>query len=344
MSADTLTILRELQKKPENRVCVDCDTKNPQWASVSYGTFMCLECSGQHRGLSVQISFVRSVTMDSWSAIQLKKMQCGGNEQLNDIMQQYGLSKHTPIKEKYFSKVAEVCREKLLADIEGRPFTMPSVADMQEAQRSSSAQAGGAGSRVPSAGRGQQGKAAGGAIDWQDWDDKGAAQGGRPAEGKGEYSRSALEASAAGKDSFFASKMAENSSRPEGVAPSQGGKYVGFGSAPGPSASAAGGRGSSKGVDEVTSIFSQGWNQLSSVAEAAAKTAAGAVKRRPGWRSSGRRRTSPGPGRKPAPGCGPTSRSGGPAHRQSAGGTPAKPASNLSKVAAERDDDEWGKW
>lgn len=46
--------------------------------------------------------------MDSWSAIQLKKMQCGGNEQLNDIMQQYGLSKHTPIKEKYFSKVAEV--------------------------------------------------------------------------------------------------------------------------------------------------------------------------------------------------------------------------------------------
>lgn len=70
----------------------------------------------------------------------------------------------------------------------------------------------------------------------------------------------------------------ENSFRPEGVAPSQGGKYVGFGSAPGPSASASG-RGNSKGVDEVTSLFSQGWNQLSSVAEAAAKTAAGAVKR-----------------------------------------------------------------
>lgn len=46
--------------------------------------------------------------MDSWSAIQLSKMQCGGNEQLNSIMQQYGLSKHTPIKEKYFSKIAEV--------------------------------------------------------------------------------------------------------------------------------------------------------------------------------------------------------------------------------------------
>ena len=34
---------------PGNNQCVDCGMKNPDWASVSFGTIFCLECSGVHR-------------------------------------------------------------------------------------------------------------------------------------------------------------------------------------------------------------------------------------------------------------------------------------------------------
>lgn len=51
----------------------------------------------------------RSVTMDAWSADQLKKMQAGGNGALNDFFKQYGVDKYTDIRDKYNNRVAEVC-------------------------------------------------------------------------------------------------------------------------------------------------------------------------------------------------------------------------------------------
>eukprot|EP00522_Entomoneis_paludosa_P000291 CAMPEP_0172473154 /NCGR_PEP_ID=MMETSP1065-20121228/68710_1 /TAXON_ID=265537 /ORGANISM="Amphiprora paludosa, Strain CCMP125" /LENGTH=341 /DNA_ID=CAMNT_0013231323 /DNA_START=192 /DNA_END=1218 /DNA_ORIENTATION=- len=78
-----------LQHKPGNESCVDCGARNPQWGAVSYGALVCLQCSGYHRSLGVQVSCVRSVIMDEWSLPQILAMLEGGNAPLttffNDI-------------------------------------------------------------------------------------------------------------------------------------------------------------------------------------------------------------------------------------------------------------------
>lgn len=78
----------------------------------------------------------------------------------------------------------------------------------------------------------------------------------------------AYQQSAANKGSFFARKMEENASRAEGVPPSQGGKYVGFGSTPPPPA-----KSNNTGVSEITGMLSSGWSRFATAATAAAAQA-----------------------------------------------------------------------
>lgn len=46
--------------------------------------------------------------MDAWSPDQLRKMQLGGNDTLNNFLSKYSVDKFTEIKDKYSSQAAEV--------------------------------------------------------------------------------------------------------------------------------------------------------------------------------------------------------------------------------------------
>jgi ADP-ribosylation factor GTPase-activating protein 2/3 len=44
-----------------------------------------MNCAAMHRSMGVHISFVRSLSMDTWMENQLKMMAIGGNKKLKDF-------------------------------------------------------------------------------------------------------------------------------------------------------------------------------------------------------------------------------------------------------------------
>mmetsp|Transcript_21908 Transcript_21908/g.24933 ORF Transcript_21908/g.24933 Transcript_21908/m.24933 type:complete len:500 (-) Transcript_21908:215-1714(-) len=111
--------LKVLMNKQENQVCSDCPERQPRWASLivpppgsppgalPIGAFCCLECSGSHRRLGVHISFVRSITLDSWKEKEVLAMENGGNQKVNAIFEaNINVSKPTasasgPVRERF---------------------------------------------------------------------------------------------------------------------------------------------------------------------------------------------------------------------------------------------------
>jgi len=132
MSADTVALERQIIEfskdvEQDNDHCFDCQTPHPQWASANNAVFLCIQCAGIHRGFGTHISFVRSLSMDTWKQAQVEKMKLGGNKRFREFIRGYEtvesisqeiMSAH----ELYHSWVATQWREKLKKEFASEVF------------------------------------------------------------------------------------------------------------------------------------------------------------------------------------------------------------------------------
>ncbi|XP_043434171.1 arf-GAP with GTPase, ANK repeat and PH domain-containing protein 1 isoform X5 [Prionailurus bengalensis] len=88
--------LQSIRNIRGNSHCVDCETQNPNWASLNLGALMCIECSGIHRNLGTHLSRVRSLDLDDWPIELIKVMSSIGNELANSVWEESSQGRTKP--------------------------------------------------------------------------------------------------------------------------------------------------------------------------------------------------------------------------------------------------------
>ena len=87
---------------------------HPNWASVNNGVFLCLNCAGIHRGFGVQVSNIRSLTMDNWDENQINFLLKGGNLRFKAFMKEYNVPSNAGPDFKYLISATNYNRKLVL--------------------------------------------------------------------------------------------------------------------------------------------------------------------------------------------------------------------------------------
>ncbi|KAF9006615.1 hypothetical protein BDQ17DRAFT_293202 [Cyathus striatus] len=227
-------ILSELSKREDlkNKYCNDCGNPNPQWASLGFSVFVCLQCAGTHRGFGVHISFVRSISMDTWSEDQIKRMQLGGNGPFRDFIRAYepadlgGYKEGLTSYDTYHCWAATQYKEKLdamLASKDWSPSSPPPT--FNTSSRSvSPAPSAAQGLRKSRASARALGSTRSDSHSPSSFRNSNSSTPNQPLDQKSQN------------ENYFSGLGQLNENRPTDLPPSQGGRYQGFGNTPNPPA------------------------------------------------------------------------------------------------------------
>ncbi|KAF5361670.1 hypothetical protein D9758_007291 [Tetrapyrgos nigripes] len=132
--------LRDLVKRPENKVCADCKRNDPRWASWNLGVFLCIRCSGIHRGMGTHISKVKSVDLDVWTPEQMESIQKWGNQRANLYWEAHLKAGHIPPDHKMESFIRSKYESRRWAK-DGPPPEDPSTLESSTTRSAASAAA-----------------------------------------------------------------------------------------------------------------------------------------------------------------------------------------------------------
>nr|XP_020446852.1 arf-GAP with Rho-GAP domain, ANK repeat and PH domain-containing protein 1-like [Monopterus albus] len=106
-------VMLRLCENPHNKVCGDCGSASPEWASVNLLLVICQACAGKHRGLGSKLSKVRSLKMDSkvWTEPLIQLFLTYGNWLANQVW-----APEVPAAEQLLPESPDEARSKFIQD------------------------------------------------------------------------------------------------------------------------------------------------------------------------------------------------------------------------------------
>lgn len=130
-------------RSQEDLRCVDCDCDGTEWASISFGTYLCAQCAEEHVRMGPARSLVRPLNDGfGWTETELKYMAVGGNAAFRACMNQHPAVQVLSTARRYETRFAEYYRRHLDALCVGAQLPpIPSAPEQSALEFSSRAEA-----------------------------------------------------------------------------------------------------------------------------------------------------------------------------------------------------------